>query len=66
MHIYAKQCEILQKKLMKNLKRTNSLFLQGEASSAVLKTWLWFQIFVATSYLTQIDTKQKDLQLSDT
>ena len=27
---------------------------------------LMFQIFVATSYLTQIDTRQKDLQLSDT
>ena len=27
---------------------------------------LWFQIWVITSYLTQIDTRQKDLQLSDT
>ena len=27
---------------------------------------LWFQILVTTSYLTQIDTRQKDLQLSDT
>ena len=27
---------------------------------------LWFQILVITSYLTQIDTRQKDLQLSDT
>ena len=26
---------------------------------------LWFQIFVVTSDLTQIDTRQKDLQLSD-
>ena len=26
----------------------------------------WFQILVTTSYLTQIDTRQKDLQLSDT
>ena len=24
----------------------------------------WFQILVTTSYLTQIDTRQKDLQLS--
>ena len=27
---------------------------------------LWSQILVTTSYLTQIDTRQKDLQLSDT
>ena len=27
---------------------------------------LWFQILVTTSYLTQIVTRQKDLQLSDT
>ena len=27
---------------------------------------LWFQFLVTTSYLTQIDTRQKDLQLSDT
>ena len=27
---------------------------------------LRFQILVTTSYLTQIDTRQKDLQLSDT
>ena len=27
---------------------------------------LGLQIFVATSYLTEIDTRQKDLQLSDT
>ena len=26
---------------------------------------LWFQFFVATSYLTQIDTRQRDLQLLD-
>ena len=39
MHIYAKQCEIMQKKSMKRLKRPNSLFLQGEVSSVVLKTW---------------------------
>ena len=29
----------MQKKSMKKLKRPNSLFLQGEVSSAVLKTW---------------------------
>ena len=29
MHIYAKQCEIMQKKSMKEVKRPNSLFLQG-------------------------------------
>ena len=27
--------------------------------------WFWFQILVATSDLTMIDTRQKDLQLSD-
>ena len=27
---------------------------------------LWFQILVTTTYLTQIDTRQKDLQLLDT
>ena len=27
--------------------------------------WLWFQSLVAASDLTVIDTKQKDLQLSD-
>ena len=37
MHIYAKQCEIMQKKSMKEVKRPNSLFLQLENSSAVLK-----------------------------
>ena len=26
---------------------------------------LWFQIFVATLYLTQIDTRKKDLPFSD-
>ena len=38
-YIYAKQCEILQKKSIKKLKRPNSLFLQWEVSSSVLKTW---------------------------
>ena len=27
--------------------------------------WFWFQILVAASDLTKIDTRQKDLQLSD-
>ena len=36
-HIYVKQCEIMQKKLMKTLKRPNSLFLQCEINSVVLK-----------------------------
>ena len=35
----ALQCEILQKKSMKKLKRPNSLFLQGKVSSVVLKAW---------------------------
>ena len=38
LYIYAKLCKILQK-MMKKLKRPNSLFLQGGVSSAVLKTW---------------------------
>ena len=58
------------------------LTLSRVAPSAVSKGWgggtlcpplvskgvggLWFQILVTTSYLTQIDTRQKDLQLSDT
>ena len=37
-HIYAKRCEIMQKKSMKTLKRPNSLFLHCEISSVVLKT----------------------------
>ena len=39
MHIYAKQYEIMQKKMMEKLKRQNSLFLQCKVSSVVLKTW---------------------------
>ena len=27
--------------------------------------WFWFQILAAASDLTKIDTRQKDLQLSD-
>ena len=37
-HIYVKQCEIMQKKSMKTLKRQYSLFFHCEISSMVLKT----------------------------
>ena len=38
MYIYQKQCENMQKKSMKVLKRPNSVFLQGDVRSSVLKT----------------------------
>ena len=58
-----------------------TLTLSRVAPSAVSKGWgghivpplvsegvggLWFQILVTTTYLTQIDTRQKDLQLLNT
>ena len=56
-----------------NRDRVCSLTLSRVAPSVVSKVsrgvgglWLWFQILVTTPYLTQIDTRQKDLQLSDT
>jgi len=38
MHIYDKQCEIIQKKTMEKLKLPDSVFLQGDVGSSVLKT----------------------------
>ena len=38
MHIYDKQCEIIQKKSMEQLKLPDSVFLQGDVMSSVLKT----------------------------
>jgi len=38
MHIYDKQCEIMQKKPMEELQLPDSLFLQGDGRSSGLKT----------------------------
>ena len=38
MHIYDKQCEIMQTKSMEELKLPDSVFLQGDGRSSVLKT----------------------------
>ena len=47
------------------LRQTFSMILRW-ALQPFLKCGGWFQILVKTSYLTQIDTRQKDLQLSET
>ena len=50
------------------LRLEGTLTLSRVAPSVVSKGvgGLWFQILVTTSSFTQIDTRQRDLQLSDT
>jgi len=73
LYIYAKLCKILQK-MMKKLKRPNSLFLQGGVSSAVLKTWktrktkMWvtqiFQILYAIQGTTMWNRHWREFSIS--
>ena len=39
MYIYHKQCKIMQKKIDEKAQTAKFTVLQGEISSAVLKTW---------------------------
>ena len=39
MHIYDKQCEIMQKKSMEESKLSDLVFLQWDVRSSLLKTW---------------------------